>query len=282
MENEMLNVPLAKIATNEEIGVYKVRKTFNQKHIDELADDIRRNGIIEPVILARAKDGDGFSVVCGYNRIAASRKLGLEAVPAILKNLDEKERVSMSFRENLLRDDLKPKEVRDGLNFQWNSGWYKTQKDLAIAVGKGEAWVSQYLGDVKVLHENKDKLDPRAENLPPAVLNPIRAAEPEVFVKIANELAKGELPRDQKVIAERRKEVERGFEVDDKDQKVLNQPSAGYKWAAQVKDTSDEMIRLTDKNFLELHSHRRDEVVPKLAELRDYLKQILEQPIPAE
>src|SRR5712664_2129831 len=123
MHNETLNVPLAKIATNEELGAYKVRKTLNQKHIDELADDIRTNGIIEPVILTRAKEGDGFSVVCGYNRIAASRKLGLETIPAIVKNLDDKERVSMSFRENLLRDDLKPKEIRDGLNFQWNPGW---------------------------------------------------------------------------------------------------------------------------------------------------------------
>src|SRR3989442_9081105 len=77
VESRMENVPLAKIATDDEIGVYKVRKTFNQKHVDELADDIRTNGIIEPVILTRAKEGDGFSVVCGYNSIAACRNICL-------------------------------------------------------------------------------------------------------------------------------------------------------------------------------------------------------------
>src|SRR6267143_2419530 len=216
MENEVLHVPLAKIVP-EEIGVYKVRKHLDEKHIDELAEDIRTNGIIEPVILTRTRDGDGFAIVCGNNRVAASRKAGLETIPAIVKTMDEKERVSMALRENLQRNDLTPKEIRDALNFEWNSGWYETQKDLANAIGKGEAWVSQILGDVKVLEDNKDKLDPRAENLPPAVINPIRAAKPEVFVKIANELAQGALPHDQKIIKERRREVEATFAKDDKD-----------------------------------------------------------------
>jgi ParB family chromosome partitioning protein len=85
------------------------RRAFADDTLKELADSIRATGLVQPVLLRRS--GARYQLVAGERRWRAARLAGLETIPAIVRELSDKEALELSLTENLLRQDLNPIEV---------------------------------------------------------------------------------------------------------------------------------------------------------------------------
>ena len=85
------------------------RKLFAKGALDELADSIRENGIIQPLIV-RKLDGDQLELIAGERRLKASRIVGLEQVPVVIIESDSDHCLELALIENIQREDLNPIE----------------------------------------------------------------------------------------------------------------------------------------------------------------------------
>jgi len=88
---------------------FQPRRTFPEETLKELADSIRASGVVQPVLLRRA-DGR-YQLVAGERRWRAARVAGLEAIPAVVRDLSDQDALELALTENLMREDLNPLEV---------------------------------------------------------------------------------------------------------------------------------------------------------------------------
>ena len=146
-EKEMIiTVPLERVYPDEN----QHRKTFHDETLKELADSIRIHGVIQPLLVR--KFGAGYQIIAGERRYRASRLAGLEEVPVIVKDLDEKSAQEAALIENLQREDLDPIDEAGGYAALMRA-YNLTQEEAAKQMGKSRAAVANAL---------------RLLNLPPA------------------------------------------------------------------------------------------------------------------
>ncbi len=133
------------------------RKIFKDKEIDELAQSIKENGIIQPLIVSKKEDGDGFDLIAGERRLRASKKAGLEQVPVVIKKATEREKVIMAIIENVQRSDLNP--VEEALAYYQLMDEYKlTQEEVAKKLGKERSSIANFLRILKLPREVVDMI----------------------------------------------------------------------------------------------------------------------------
>ena len=124
-------------------GQYQPRQVFNQEKLQELADSIKVQGIIQPVIV-RKLAVDRFEIIAGERRWRAAQLAGLDQIPVVVKELDEKASMMIALIENIQREDLNPLEAADALKKLLET-FAMTHQQLANAVGKSRASVSNFL-----------------------------------------------------------------------------------------------------------------------------------------
>ena len=88
---------------------FQPRKSFDEAELQELADSLRSKGIIQPILLRPT--GERYQLVAGERRWRAAKLAALEAVPAMVRSLDDRDALEFALTENLLRDDLGPLET---------------------------------------------------------------------------------------------------------------------------------------------------------------------------
>ena len=88
---------------------YQPRRAFPQESLKELADSIRASGLVQPILLRRANGR--YQLVAGERRWRAARLAGLDAIPAVVRDLSDKETLELALTENLLREDLNSLEI---------------------------------------------------------------------------------------------------------------------------------------------------------------------------
>ena len=118
------------------------RKTFNEESLAELAESIKTHGVLQPIVLTKL--GDGYRIVAGERRFRAAKKAGLKAVPAIVRDLTEKEVREIALVENLQREDLNPMEESEAL-YNLLTENNLTQEALAHAIGKSRPAIANSL-----------------------------------------------------------------------------------------------------------------------------------------
>ena len=139
VENTPLLVDIGAIKTNPN----QPRKIFKEKDLEELAESIKENGIIQPLIVAELENGE-FELVAGERRLRASKKIGLEQVPVVVKRATDREKMIMSIIENVQRSDLNC--VEEALAYYQLMNEYKlTQEDVAKKLGKERSTVANFL-----------------------------------------------------------------------------------------------------------------------------------------
>ena len=115
------------------------RKNFDEESIAELAESIKENGIIQPIIVQRKKDK--YIIVAGERRWRAARLAGLKLVPAIIRDLTDRQTMEQALIENLQREDLNPMETAFAMQNLLKE--YKiTQEQLAKKIGVPRATVA--------------------------------------------------------------------------------------------------------------------------------------------
>ena len=121
---------------------YQPRQTFPETSLRELADSIRAGGLLQPVLVRRT--GSRYQLVVGERRWRAARLAGLEAVPALVRELGEREALELALTENLLREDLSPLEVArsfDALQQKYSL----SHEDIADRMGLNRSTVTNTL-----------------------------------------------------------------------------------------------------------------------------------------
>ncbi len=138
MENEVVQLYLDDIIPNR----FQPREVFNDQALKELAISIREHGVIQPIIVR--KFGDKYEIIAGERRYKASTMAGLTKIPAIVRNLDDKESSKVALIENLQRRDLTP--IEEARTYQKILDLDEmTQEDLAKTMGKSQSSVSNKL-----------------------------------------------------------------------------------------------------------------------------------------
>lgn len=132
-------LPLADIEPNRK----QARKRFDETALGELADSIGEHGLLEPIVV-RKKENGYYEIIAGERRWRASRMAGLSEIPAIVKELDDREAALLSLIENLQREDLNPVEQAGGYR-DLIEQFSLTQEEAAKRVGKSRASVANLL-----------------------------------------------------------------------------------------------------------------------------------------
>jgi len=96
----------------EEIGAnpYQPRTRFDDEGIQELAASIKATGVLQPVLVRRAPGGEGYQLVAGERRLRAAILAGMKGIPAIIRDVSEREMMELSLVENIQRENLNPIE----------------------------------------------------------------------------------------------------------------------------------------------------------------------------
>jgi len=152
MENTPIQGPVFLIETEKIVpNPQQPRREFNEEALRDLANSIREVGLLQPVIVSKIEKETEFGtevsyqLIAGERRLLASKKLGLERIPAIIKQVNlDRERLELALVENIQRADLNPLEsARAFARFQDDFGM--TQREIATRLGKSRAVVANML-----------------------------------------------------------------------------------------------------------------------------------------
>lgn len=119
------------------------RTRFDETALSELADSIRNNGVLQP-ILVRPRLAGGYEIVAGERRYRASIKVGLKQVPVVVRNLNDEEALALGLIENLVRQDLGPMETARAYQ-RLMEEYHWTQEEMGRRVGKSRPAVANAL-----------------------------------------------------------------------------------------------------------------------------------------
>ena len=118
---------------------YQPRKEFSEEKIKELAQSIKENGLIQPIIV-RQSPVIGYEILAGERRYRASIAAGLSEVPVIIKKLSDQDMMIHSIIENLQREDLNPIEEAKAYQSLIDKGY--THADIAEKMGKSRPYIT--------------------------------------------------------------------------------------------------------------------------------------------
>lgn len=124
-------------------GRYQPRRDFNQERLEELAQSIRAQGVMQPIVV-RALGDDSYEIVAGERRWRAAQLAGLDRVPAIVRDVPDEAAVALALIENIQREDLNPVEEAMALK-RLIDEFELTQQAVADAVGKSRTTVTNLL-----------------------------------------------------------------------------------------------------------------------------------------
>lgn len=140
--NTYTQIPITDISVNP----YQPRQHFNQEKLEELAQSIRENGVIQPLIV-RPSSIVGYELLAGERRLRASQLAGLRQVPVVIKDLSDEEMLQQAIIENLQRADLNP--IEEARSYQRLSERGQTHEEIAKVMGKSRPYITNLL---RLLH----------------------------------------------------------------------------------------------------------------------------------
>lgn len=125
-------------------GRYQPRLDIKPEALQELADSIRAQGIVQPVVVRPLPDGNRFELIAGERRWRAAQLAGLQEVPAVVKDVSDRIVMSIALIENIQREQLNPLEEALALQ-RLTTEFGMTHQEVAEAVGRSRAAVSNLL-----------------------------------------------------------------------------------------------------------------------------------------
>jgi ParB family transcriptional regulator, chromosome partitioning protein len=134
---------------------YQPRKYFNDDKLDELVNSIEENGILQPVVVQKAKKG--YELVVGERRWRASKKVGLKKIPAVIREVNDTKALELAIIENIHRQDLNPIEEAEAYS-RLSDEFALTQEMVAKRVGKSRTAVANIIRLLKLSRNIKEDL----------------------------------------------------------------------------------------------------------------------------
>lgn len=121
---------------------YQPRRRFDETELNELAESIKAQGIIQPLVVHQT--AHGYELIAGERRLRAARLAGVEQVPVVLKEVQESDLLEMSLVENIQRENLNPIEEAEAYH-RMMVDFGRTQEEVAEKVGKSRSAVANFL-----------------------------------------------------------------------------------------------------------------------------------------
>ncbi len=141
-------------------GKYQPRKDIDPESLQELADSIRAQGVMQPIVV-RPIVGNRYEIIAGERRWRATQLAGMDTIPAVVRDVSDEAAIAMALIENIQREDLNPIEEAVALQ-RLQQEFELTQQEVADAVGKSRSTVANILRlmtlqeDVRRLVEHGD------------------------------------------------------------------------------------------------------------------------------
>ncbi|MGM0420022.1 MAG: ParB/RepB/Spo0J family partition protein [Bacillota bacterium] len=150
-ENNLREIKVESIEPNP----YQPRQEFSEDELEDLANSIRTNGVLQPIILTSMDDG--YFLVAGERRWRAAKMAGLSTIPAIIHDLEEEQMMELALVENIHREDLNPLEEARAYQ-QLIDKFNITQAALAERLGKSRSTITNSLRLLNLSDEVQNKL----------------------------------------------------------------------------------------------------------------------------
>jgi ParB family chromosome partitioning protein len=151
-ERELQQLPLDLIQR----GKYQPRRDIDPVTLEELAQSIRTQGVMQPIVVRSIGSGR-YEIIAGERRWRASQQAGLEKIPAIVREVSDETAIAMALIENIQREDLNPIEEAVALQ-RLQQEFQLTQQQVADAVGKSRVTISNLLRLIALPEEIKTLL----------------------------------------------------------------------------------------------------------------------------
>lgn len=137
-DENLLTVDLDKLKARED----QPRKNFDDDSLEELANSIKADGVIQPIVVRKV--GDKYEIIAGERRFRASKLAGLKKVPIVIKNVSDRKARELALVENIQREDLNP--IEEAISLKTLMEEYKlTQQELSDIVGKSRSYIANNL-----------------------------------------------------------------------------------------------------------------------------------------
>jgi len=134
-DENLLTVDLDKLMARED----QPRKSFDDDSLKELANSIKADGVIQPIVVRKVDDR--YEIIAGERRFRASKLAGLEKVPVIVKNVNDRKARELALVENIQREDLNP--IEEAISLKTLMEEYKlTQQELSDIIGKSRSYIA--------------------------------------------------------------------------------------------------------------------------------------------
>jgi len=138
LQTNLAEIPVASIQPNP----YQVRQVWDEDELAALAESIRANGVVQPVIVRSA--GSGYELVAGERRLRAAKLAGLETIPAVVRQASDEELLELALVENIHRSDLNPIERAQAYQ-SYIRRFSLTQTEAAQRLGEDRSVIANYL-----------------------------------------------------------------------------------------------------------------------------------------
>ncbi len=178
--DRLRNLPLDQIVP----GPYQPRSVFDTERLQELAESIRQQGVIQPIVV-RAKDNGDFELIAGERRWRAAKLAGIEHIPAILRKVPDEIAIAMALVENIQREDLNPIEEATALR-RLVDEFQMTHQEAGDAVGRSRSAVSNLLRLLELSEEVRELVD--ARHLEMGHARALLTLEPSLQARAAREV----------------------------------------------------------------------------------------------
>lgn len=131
----ILHIPVSQIKTNK----YQPRTDFNQEKLNDLINSIKEKGVVQPVLVRRVEHG--YELIAGERRLRAAKSLGVEKIPAIVKNVPDIDMLEISLIENIQREELNAIEEARAFE-KFITDFNFTQEKIAKVLGKDRSTIA--------------------------------------------------------------------------------------------------------------------------------------------
>jgi ParB family chromosome partitioning protein len=137
-------------------GKYQPRKKFNTESLQELADSIKSQGVIQPIVVRLIENND-YEIIAGERRWRAAQLAGLHQIPVVIRNVPDEAAIAMALIENIQREDLNVIEEANALQ-RLTQEFALTHEQVAEIVGKSRATITNILRLLSLNNEVKNLL----------------------------------------------------------------------------------------------------------------------------
>lgn len=170
-------------------GPYQPRSIFDADRLEELAESIRHQGVIQPIIV-RAKGARQFELIAGERRWRAAQIAGIDKIPAIVRDVPDEIAIAMALVENIQREDLNPIEEATALR-RLVDEFQMTHQEAGDAVGRSRSAVSNLLRLLELSEDVRELVD--ARHLEMGHARALLTLEPSLQAQAAREVVKKSL-----------------------------------------------------------------------------------------